>query len=306
MMKESLWCEVSLTVPPDLGELAADILQEEGAGGVIFDDPELLNQVELAADESPGEEFAAGLPEEFGLRVYFPVDDRLGERLERLRDRLAAVLGGAPEFGLRQVKEEDWAESWKAYYKPERFGRIVIVPSWEQFEAAVDDIIIRLDPGMAFGTGGHPTTRLCLLALQELVKPGGSVLDLGTGSGILAVAAVKLGAGRVTASDIDPQAVRIAGENAARNDVSIELHQGDLLKEGFDGRFDLVVANIIADVILKLIPDVEKVLAPDGIFLVSGIILERAPEVRQSFAVNGFRLVQETEDGHWVAIIAKV
>ncbi len=306
-MADTYWCEVKLaTAPAAAAELIADYFQEEGAGGVVYDDPAILEQVTLTDDECLGEEFHAQLPEAFGIRAYFPVDDRLGERLQRLTSKLQPLLGTRPEFELRQIREEDWAEAWKSYFKPEHIGQIVIKPSWESYTPQEDELVVELDPGMAFGTGTHPTTRLCLMLLQELVRSPLQVLDVGTGSGILAVSAAKLGAAAVLASDIDPLAVRIAAENAGRNGVAdrIVCREGNLLELGLTKKFDLVVANIIANAILTIIPDVPGVLAPGGRFLASGIIGERYPEVQAALEAHGFAIEKSVPEDGWVAVIA--
>ncbi|TCL64285.1 [LSU ribosomal protein L11P]-lysine N-methyltransferase [Hydrogenispora ethanolica] len=306
-MADTYWCEVKLAAVPETeAELIADFFQEEGAGGVVYDDPAILDQVTLTDDEYLGEEFPGKLPGTFGMRAYFPVDDRLGERLQRLAGKLEPLLGTHPEFELRQIREEDWAEAWKSYFKPEHIGQIVIKPSWENYSVQQGELVVELDPGMAFGTGTHPTTRLCLLLLQELVKFPLQVLDVGTGSGILAVSAAKLGAAAVVASDIDPLAVRIAAENAERNGVAgrIACREGNLLELGLTKQFDLVVANIIANAILAIIPDVPGVLAPGGRFLASGIIEERYPEVQAALGERGFVIEKSLHEDGWVAVIA--
>lgn len=307
MMGEMYWCEVKVELPAEVAEVAAEIFQEEGAGGVVFDDPEILSQVDLGDDEFIGKEFRESLPERFGLRVYFAVDDRLGERLDRCKERLGKQLGLDREFILKQIREEEWADSWKQYFKPERIGTVVIKPSWEDYQPQPGERIVELDPGMAFGTGTHPTTRLCVELLQELIDRPLRVLDLGTGSGILAVVAVKLGAAAVTATDIDPVAVRIAADNARVNGVAdrVRTIEADLLGADLPERFDLVVANIIANAILKVIPGVPRVLAPEGLFLCSGIIEERFPEVQTELERQGFQIAKVLRRDGWVAAVGR-
>jgi len=305
-MAENLWCELKLLVPREKAELAAEIFREEGTGGVVYDDPDILNSRPLDCDEVIGEELAGSLPDEYGVRAYFPVDDCLGRRVLAIKEQLTIILNEVPAIELKQLREDDWAEAWKAYYKPERIGKIVIKPSWEEYPANLGEIVVELDPGMAFGTGTHPTTRLCLQALPELIKKGATVLDLGTGSGILAVAAAKLGATEVVAADIDAVAVRVARENAARNGVleRLKIVQSDLLRGLEPGTFDLTVANIIAATILELIPEVKNYLKPAGIFLASGIIAEKLAAVEERLHANGFQVRNVlTEDG-WCAVIA--
>ena len=288
-------------------ELVAQIFQEAGAGGVVFEDPDLLNQVTLQADEYFSQEVLAGIPQHYGIKAYFPVDDRLGERLESLKVRLSTILPEPVTITLNQVKEEDWAEAWKTYFKPELIGRVVIKPSWESYQPEANEIVVELDPGMAFGTGAHPSTRMCVALLQELIgaKPI-SMLDLGTGSGILSAVAAKLGVAPIVASDIDPLAVRTAKENIAANQVTdqVRLMEGDLLNLGLTEQFDLVVANIIAKVIMDLIPNLATVLKPGGLFLTSGIIDERGSEVEAALVANGFTIQKTLNEDGWVAIVA--
>ncbi|HYH02515.1 MAG TPA: 50S ribosomal protein L11 methyltransferase, partial [Bacillota bacterium] len=214
--------------------------------------------------------------------------------------------GRTPQCYLRQIREDDWAQAWKAYFKPERIGKVVIKPSWEEYHPVAGEVIVELDPGMAFGTGNHPTTRLCIEQLQELIDGPLTMLDLGTGSGILSVVGAKLGATRVTASDIDPVAVRVARENVAANRVedTVTVTEANLLQGHSVVQYDLVVANIIADIIVRLIPDVPNVLKPQGLFLASGIIAERSEEVQQALTAAGFVIQKVAARDNWVAIIA--
>lgn len=152
-MSDSIWSEIKIEVPATFSEIIAEIFEEEGAGGVVYEDPAILKERVLQADEFLGAEALAMVPDKFRIKVYFPVDDRLGERLGRVKERISAVLDYTPDFQLTQVREEDWAEAWKVYFKPEVIGRVVIKPSWEDYEPRKDQVIIELDPGMAFGTG---------------------------------------------------------------------------------------------------------------------------------------------------------
>ena len=306
-MSGSYWSEIKLEVPKERGELVAEIFQEEGAGGVIYEDPEILSERPFQDDEYLGDEAQALIPRRFGLKVYFPVDDRLGERIERVKQRIGQILESVPEFELRQVQEEDWAEAWKTYFKPEHIGSVVIKPSWESYQPVSGEIVVELDPGMAFGTGTHPTTRLCLSLLQEQAPGRNNMLDVGTGSGILAVTAAKLGVGRIVASDIDSLAVKVATENVQRNGVcdQVRVVEGDLLRLKLNTPFELVVANIITNAILKLLPDLSGVLAPNGRFLASGIIDERFPEVEAALRGLGFMLVKTVTAEGWTALVAQ-
>jgi ribosomal protein L11 methyltransferase len=207
------------------------------------------------------------------------------------------------------IREEDWADAWKQYYKPIKTGkRLVIVPVWEKYDAAPGEVTVLMDPGMAFGTGTHETTRLCAGFVEEFTKPGCSVLDVGCGSGILAIAAAKLGAGKCFACDIDPMAVRVAEENTALNGTeNVMCAVSDLLKHApkTEGGYDLIVANIVADIIIRLTPDVGAYLAPDGVFCVSGIIEERAEEVLDVLRSNGYAVIGEQYENGWYAAALK-
>lgn len=304
-MGGSNWSEVKVRVPAEYGEIVAEIFQEEDAGGVLFDDPGILKEKPFQDDELLGDEFA--LPVHFGVRAYFPVDDRLGERLSRIKKRLAEIYGAEVELELKQIHEEDWAEAWKQYFKPERFGKIVIKPSWEEYHPAAGEIVIELDPGMAFGTGTHPTTRICIKLLQELVTSQTEMLDVGTGSGILALVGAKLGAKKTIATDIDPVALKVASENIKRNRLEgiIEVYEGDLLDGPVDSKFNLVVANIITDAILQIAPQLAKVLEPGGIFVASGIIAERYPEVLECLTKQGLAYIKHVCEEGWVGLVVR-
>ena len=210
------------------------------------------------------------------------------------------------------MSEEDWANNWKAYYKPLEIGeRLVVRPSWEAI-GDTDRVVLSLDPGMAFGTGTHQTTRLCLEFLERLVKNGDEMLDLGCGSGILSIAGLLLGASHAIAVDIDPIVETIAAENAAMNGIKDEyrIMTGDILSD--DGikreiskqRYDIVTANIVASVIIKLAPQIPALLKDDGVFIASGIILERLDEVKNAFANNGLKVLEVKKLDEWSALTA--
>ncbi|MBE6541876.1 MAG: 50S ribosomal protein L11 methyltransferase [Ruminococcaceae bacterium] len=221
-----------------------------------------------------------------------------------IKQRLEA-LGIDFEITHEGVCEEDWADSWKQYYKPIKTGkRLVIVPVWETYEKEDGEIIVLMDPGMAFGTGTHETTRLCAGLVEKHTTDGCSVLDVGCGSGILAIAAAKLGAGKCFACDIDPVAVRVAIENTELNNTpNVRCEVSDLLKqaEKVSGGYNVVVANIVADIIIRLAPDVGDYLAENGVFIVSGIIEERAHEVLDALDAAGYRVDEERYENGWYA-----
>lgn len=230
-----------------------------------------------------------------------------------------------PEPQIRTVKAEDWAHAWKQFYKPMRVGkRVILKPSWEEFAGEPDDVIIQLDPGMAFGTGLHPSTRLCLAGLEEILQPGDSVLDVGTGSGVLAVAARRLGAGPILATDIDSLAVQVAAENAALNNINVTagefplrdadedtfvVRQGSV-PAGTAGQFDIIAANILAEILVKLLDGaydnvpLAEPLKPGGTIVLAGILAERADLVIHALQRHGLQLTGRKEEGDWVALMA--
>ncbi|HAJ34178.1 MAG TPA: 50S ribosomal protein L11 methyltransferase [Chloroflexi bacterium] len=226
-----------------------------------------------------------------------------------------------PEPQFRELREEDWAHAWKRFYKPLRVGRhILLKPSWEHVAIAPDDILVELDPGMAFGTGLHPSTRLCIVALEDTVKPGDIVLDVGAGSGVLSIVAHKLGASAVLATDIDPIAVEVTQENAQRNGVPLNTQPGiqpgitvqpGSVPAGMAGRFDLIVANILAEVLVKLFdaaydyPPLTEPLKPGGLLILAGIIEERAQIVIDAARRHGCTLVGRKQEGDWVALVVR-
>ena len=276
------WAEITIEAGSAAADAVNQCLYTVGCNGVVLRDSE----------EPPR------------VTGYLPVDDRLEIRLEQLQEALIAlpafgVIGAGSELTLRTVEEEDWATAWKAFYKPLRVGRhLVVTPPWESPELGRGDLPLIIDPGMAFGTGYHPTTQLCLIALENYMQPGARVADIGTGSGILAIAAAKLGASSVTATDIDSLAVRIAAENAQANDITLITH------EAFPtGQFDLIVANILADIIIGLADNFAALAAPQGLFIASGIIDTREADVRMAVEGAGFAPLETRRDGDWVALL---
>ena len=237
------------------------------------------------------------------IHVYIKQEKDALECVEFIKARLDAE-GIEYETSIVGVNEEDWANNWKQYYHTQRIGkRIVVTPSWEEYEPTGDDVQMRLDPGMAFGTGTHDTTRLCLELLEECVTPETRILDVGTGSGILSVGGVLLGAPSALGVDIDPIAVKVANENAEINEVTdkTEFVCGDLTDK-VHGKFEIVTANIVADVIIRLLSTVKNYLLKGGVLIVSGIIDTRADEVENACHEAGFITEKRLEHGGWVAI----
>ena len=239
------------------------------------------------------------------VSVYLPIDGGVADTLVFLRERFGA-LNPEAEITVSGVNEEDWANSWKAYYKPIKIGeRIVIVPAWEKYTAEPDEIVVRMDPGMAFGTGTHETTRLVIKLLEKYIKNGMRVADVGCGSGILAICASKLGAGECKAYDIDPVAVKIANENIKDSGLTnVTCDVSDLLKQvdKSGGTYDVICANIVADIIIRMMPDVGALMDENSVILASGIIVERSEDVINGFEEHGFKIVERIDENGWCAL----
>ena len=239
------------------------------------------------------------------VSVYLPIDGGVADTLVFLRERFGA-LNPEAEITVSGVNEEDWANSWKAYYKPIKIGeRIVIVPAWEKYSVKEGEIIVRMDPGMAFGTGTHETTRLVIKLLEKYIKNGMRVADVGCGSGILAICASKLGAGECKAYDIDPVAVKVANENIKDSGLTnVTCEVSDLLKQvdKSGGTYDVICANIVADIIIRMMPDVGALMDENSVILASGIIVERSENVINGFEEHGFKIVERIDENGWCAL----
>jgi ribosomal protein L11 methyltransferase len=240
------------------------------------------------------------------VSVYLPADSGTADTVSFLKGRFAD-LGIDARLTISGVCEEDWANSWKAYYKPIEIGeRIVIVPAWEKYDAPEGKLVVRMDPGMAFGTGSHETTRLVIGLLEKYVRGGERVLDVGCGSGILAICASKLGAKECRAYDIDPVAVKVARENVKDSGLTnVECDVSDLLR-GVDrtgGTYDVICANIVADIIIRMTPDIGVHMGDNSVILASGIITERANDVIECFQQHGLRIIEKAEENGWCALV---
>ncbi len=305
-----LWLEVTLPVPADRLERVCDILTANGmAGLVVEEEGDFLRFLEQ--NRQYWDYVDEGLAQRMkgASRVKFYVPDS-----EEGRGQLRRYLAGLEEYEPQTVslREEDWATSWQKYYQPIPVGRrVYIVPDWMRGEPVPDGRTpLYLNPGLTFGTGAHPTTQLCLELLEEVLQSGDKVLDLGCGSGILAIAALALGASRAVGVDIDPKAADVAFENAALNGVGpdrLSVYAGDVLRDNKlaarlgAGQNRVVLANIVADVIIPLSAKAGELMAPDGVFLTSGIIDGREDEVRAALEANGFAVVKHLERGGWHA-----
>ena len=290
--------------PQAAAELIAEAFRDQGVQGVVLDDPD------LEPLEGWGED-AVVRPPCHAVTGYFPNTPDGISRREQFREelrQLAGAIGAAVEIVFRSVDEEDWAEAWKAFFQPQKItDTIVVKPTWRSYRPLRGETVIEIDPGMAFGTGTHPTTALCVGLLETYLKPGARFLDIGTGSGILMVAAAKLGAGYLTGVDNDEVAVEIARKNLLLNGVAagrFDLIRGDLTAR-VNGTYDFVVANILSEVILKLLDQIGRLLAPGAIFVASGITAENAVEVAAKMARRDLETIETVVKEQWVAIAAR-
>jgi ribosomal protein L11 methyltransferase len=288
------WLEIRIEATDASADAATEILILEGCGGT-------------AASRPSG----CVRPDAMDVFAYLPLSDRIEDSLARIRDAVRALPNcglelRSDEIIVTWIEDDDWATAWRKYFKPIRIGRIVVKPSWEEFEPGPGDVVVELDPGMAFGTGNHESTRLCLLTLQDYVKGGEVVLDVGTGSGILAMAAAKLGAAEVMGIDNDMIAVDAAVENVARSGLGkiVRIELGDSPNR-LRGSADVVVANIVPDVIIPMARDLSGKTKPGGIVITSGIVCERADEVRASLESAGLATHETRMDRNWVVIVSR-
>ena len=303
------WIEVNVQVTHEAVEVVADILTAAGTSGVAIEDPQLINNL-----RNSGTWELCDVPEQENTEIvtvsaYYADDEKLQDRLKQIESELAAVEEriGSYRFGnirFRSLSEKDWANEWKQYFHVTHVGEsLVIKPSWEEYTPKEGEHVIKIDPGMAFGTGTHHTTNMCMARLEKVLPANAEVFDVGTGSGILAIAAALLGAKSVKAVDIDAVAVRVARENIADNGLEdkIEVKEGDLLR-GTEGQADVIIANIIADIIIMLLKDIPGKLKDDGIFLASGIISDRRADVEAAAAEVGMKVDHVDERGGWVVM----
>lgn len=308
------WSEIAIHTTNEAVEPVANILHEAGASGVVIEDPLELVKVRENVFGEIYQLDPADYPEEGVIvKAYIPVTSFLGETVEEIKDSINNLLLfdidlGQNSISISEVHEEEWATAWKKYYHPVKISeRFTIVPTWEEYEpVSSDELIIELDPGMAFGTGTHPTTVMCIQALERTVQEGNLVVDVGTGSGVLSIASALLGAKHIQALDLDEVAVRSAKVNVKLNKVQdcIDVSQGNLL-DGVDEQADVVVANILAEIIMRFTDDVEKVVKPGGYFIASGIIQPKKDDVKNAIITSGFTIEETIQMEDWIAFIAK-
>ncbi len=317
------WHEITIHTTEEAVEMISNFFHEMGAGGVSIEESGTLNK---QRDTSLGQWYELPLndiPEgEAVIKAYFAEPANIDMLVDRLKTSVQSLvpLGidiGRADVEVNEVREEDWANAWKQYYKPVRISdRITVKPTWETYEPSEREIVIELDPGMAFGTGTHPTTALCLRTLEHVIRGGEDVIDVGTGSGILAIAAARLRARRVLALDLDPVAVSSARENVRINGLEerVAVEQSDLLQalrtndpDRFGVRFPvrIVVANILAEIIMRFVDDVYEVLEPGGYYIASGIIRSKEADVEKTLKAARFHIVNKHYEGDWLAFVAE-
>jgi ribosomal protein L11 methyltransferase len=309
------WSEISIHTTNEAVEPISNILHEAGASGVVIEDPFELTK---EREDQFGEIYQLNpndYPEEGVIvKAYLPVNSFLGETVEAIKESINNLIiynidVGINKVTISEVHEEEWATAWKKYYHPVKISeRFTIVPTWEEYSPVnSDELIIELDPGMAFGTGTHPTTVMCIQALERTVKAGDKVIDVGTGSGVLSIAAAMLEAEQIRAYDLDEVAVRSARLNIKLNKVSevVTVAQNNLLDGVEDLSADVVVANILAEVILRFTEDVARVVKPEGYFIASGIIQPKKDQVKEALIQVGFEIEESILMEDWVALIAK-
>lgn len=307
------WIEAVIHTTTEGSDLVSELLMRCGAIGTQVQDRadvEIANR-DVDAWELFDKDLASRMPEDVLVIGWFSqekpkVRETLEEQLAALRAQAVDVNVGTLRVDLSSASNDDWAESWKQYYKPFRIGEHWIVkPTWEPYSAQETDVVVELDPGMAFGTGTHETTNMCMVLLEKFLQKGMRVMDIGTGSGILAIGAAKLGAQSVLAIDIDTDAVKVARENIARNGVeaTVRAVQGNMVL-GAAMECDLAVANIVAGAICVLAEPIKKYLRVGGILLCSGIIKEREQDVITALA-DSYSIVERLTLGEWVALSAR-
>ncbi|MFL5760470.1 MAG: 50S ribosomal protein L11 methyltransferase [Thermomicrobiales bacterium] len=294
------WLELSVQVDHEAVEPVTELFAKYGYNeGVVIEEP--------FTQEPDGDNLAVDLTRPITVRTFVSAVDVPNSTVDEIRRALwhLGQMRSVSDLVLTPRREEDWANSWKAHYRPLRVGRrIVVRPPWQDYQPKGDEIVVELDPGMAFGTGTHPSTRLCLLGLEDEIKPGDRVFDIGTGSGILAISAAKLGAGQVDAVDTEPIAVRSTRENANRNCVAIRVAEGSAgPNQPFPGQYDLVLANIIARVLTDIAAGVVAAVKPGGTAILAGIIESKERTVREAYEQRGLAFFRREQIEDWVSLV---
>ena len=301
-MTESFWIEFKVKVPFEYVEPVAELFKKYGKEGLVIEHEGGWNPDE---GESPPESPSAI------LRTYIPQTPAFKTNQEMLHIGLQLIgkLTELEQFEERKIEESEWENAWKAHFTPLRIGKHIIVqPPWHKLEPDNKSIVIEIDPGLAFGTGHHPTTRRTLQCLEEFIKPADNVLDVGSGSGILSIGAAKLGAAKVLGVEIDSVAVIAGRENLVSNAVSgkVRFYNGSLPNPNIPFEWsDLTLANVNSVVLAKLAPELNRSLKPNGTLITSGILMNRLKEVADSFSNNGFQIIEQFQDDDWISLVSK-
>ena len=301
------WTQLKVTVKTDKLEETAAVMGMLDNGLMIEDYSDIETNLKTVYGDLIDEAILNADKSVAAVSIFVPEEKNYNDYIAFLKERFQTFEINA-KIELIGLKEEEWSTAWKKYYKPIKVSdRLVIVPMWEDYESKNNEVIVKMDPGMAFGTGTHETTRLVAGLIEKYLKPDDKVLDVGTGSGILSICAAKLGAGSCAAYDIDPVAVRVAKENCEKNGCAdkIECGVSDLLKDVNipEGGFDFAVANIVADIIIRLSPDIGRCLATGAYYITSGIIDEREADVLEAMSKQNFEVCETVHENGWCAIV---
>lgn len=303
------WKEISVLTEGVCVEALAGIFQNMGSGGVVIEDPQAARKYINQEGWNPETVSPDFLQHEFVVvKAYFPADKDILAEIQAYIARIEKNFQTECRLFIDEVRNEDWEENWKKYYHAFKVGeRLVVKPSWEEYQAQPGEVVINIDPGMAFGTGIHASTRFCLRFIDQYVRGGEAVIDAGCGSGILSIGAAKLGATSVFAMDIDDLAARIARENVQLNGLeeSIQVEAGDIIEAMQGRKADMILANITAEVVVELIPEAARVLAPGGYLFGSGIVDSRWPGVKQALERYGFVIAEVIQDVDWIGVAAR-
>ncbi|MDO5062900.1 MAG: 50S ribosomal protein L11 methyltransferase [Peptostreptococcaceae bacterium] len=310
-----IWIEVKASVNAQAVEAVTEVYYEFGANGVSIEEPiQAIGKDKNLYWDYIDENNIDRTTESKVIAYYPSVEKNLDQKIEQIKKRIAELRDfgidtGSAKIEISSIDQEDWENSWKQYFKPIHVtDKIVIKPQWEEYDVQANELIIQIDPGMAFGTGSHETTSMCICGLEKHIKQDQTVLDIGTGSGILAIASALLGAKHIVGVDLDPVAVEVAKENIRLNKVEskVDIRHGDLVSS-VEGKYDIVVANIIAEAIVILLDiDVRSFVKEDGLLICSGIILEKEKLILDKLSEKGFEVQSIDRQGEWVCIISTV
>lgn len=302
------YLEMKIYTDKSYEEVLMTYLVSKDVEKMQVEDSDILQELKLSEESWNYIDEDAVINKDEGLVyvLYFNETEKDEELMTEIKTHVEEKGWGNIE--IEKVDNEDWAHNWKKYFKTFRLGKdIVVVPSWEDFEKDEGDIIVNIDPGMAFGTGTHETTSMCSALLEKYVRPGNTVFDVGCGSGILSVISAVLGAKKVVGVDIDPQSIQASRENVAKNNVGdvVTIEEGDLF-EKLEGKADIIVSNIIASVIIDMLGDLKNYLVKNGIFIASGIIQDKKQEVLNALEEHHYQVLEKVQKGEWIAIVCRV